>query len=342
MMEYSEVRELLQTLCSFKGTSGNENAAANGAELLLGKYMKASTDALGNVIGKSGSGFSILLDAHIDQIGLVVTGVDEDGFVKVAKVGGSDVRVLTAAQVTIHAKHDIFGVITSTPPHLQDKSDEGKVKKFDDITIDIGMTKAQADKIIFPGDRITFNAPFETLSGNRIASASIDDRAGVAAILRCLELLKGKNICSIEVMFSAQEETGGSGAKVGAFAFEPDEAIACDVSFASAPGVSSEKYAPLGGGTLVGYAPSLDYNISRRLTEIAKEQNIPARAEVMGGRTGTNGDEIQTAGAGVKTALLSIPIRNMHTGVEVCDLADIENTARLMAYYILERSAENA
>ena len=147
---------------------------------------------------------------------------------------------------------------------------------------------------------------------------------------------------AVLVLFSAQEETGGSGAKVGAFNSQADEAIACDVSFASAPGVSAEKYVALGSGTMVGYAPSLDYNMSRRLTEIAAAKDIPHTAEVMGGRTGTNGDDIQVSGRGIKTALLSIPIRNMHTAVEVVDLADIENTARLMAEYIIERSAENA
>ena len=340
-MEYGEVRELLYKLCALRGTSGNESAAAAGISEMLGTYMDTRIDRLGNVTGTRGEGFSILLDAHIDQIGLVVTAVDEDGFVKVAKVGGADCRVLTAAQVTIHGREDVFGVITSTPPHLKGDDDK-KVKKFDDITIDIGMSKEQADKIISPGDRITFNAPFDTLAGNRIASPSVDDRAGVAAILRCLQLLEGKDTCRLDVMFSAQEETGGSGAKTGAFNSQADEAIACDVSFACAPGLSSDKYVALGSGTMVGYAPALDYKMSRRLTQIAEEKGIPHTEEVMGGRTGTNGDDIQVSGRGIKTALLSIPIRNMHTAVEVVDLADIENTARLMAEYIIERSAGNA
>ncbi len=341
-MEFGEVRELLYKLCALKGTSGNESAVAEGICEMLSAYADTHIDRLGNVMGTRGEGFSILLDAHIDQIGLAVTAVDEDGFVKVARVGGADCRVLTAAQVTVHGRSDVFGVVTSTPPHLKADDSDNKVRKFDDITIDIGLSKEQADKIISPGDRITFNAPFDSLAGNRIASPSVDDRAGVAAILRCLQLLEGKKTCRLDIMFSAQEETGGSGAKVGAFNSQADEAIACDVSFASAPGVSAEKYVALGSGTMVGYAPSLDYNMSRRLTEIAAAKDIPHTAEVMGGRTGTNGDDIQVSGRGIKTALLSIPIRNMHTAVEVVDLADIENTARLMAEYIIERSAENA
>lgn len=344
MNGHPQVIELLEKLCRAHGVSGAESEAARVSAELLKKYMPVRLSPLGSVIGeKSGSGVHILLDAHIDQIGLVVTAVDADGFLKVAKCGGADVRVLAAADVTVHGKEKIFGVVTSTPPHLARKEDEGKACGFDDISIDIGMTKEEAEKLVSPGDRITFNGGFDTLLNGRIASPSVDDRAGAAAILRCLELLEGKKYdCALTVMFSSQEETGGSGAQTGAFAAQADEAIAVDVSFASAPGVSSEKYASLGGGTMIGFAPSLDYEMSRKLEKLAADKNIPAQPEVMGGRTGTNGDEIQISGRGCKTALLSIPIRNMHTAAEVCDAEDIENTARLMAEYILERGGADA
>lgn len=339
---FSETKTLLKMLCSLSATSGNEINAAEFAKEELSKYMPAKIDRTGNVIGstagfggKNESVLSILLDAHLDQIGLAVTGIDDDGFVKIARVGGSDVRVLTAAEVTIHGKKDIYGVVTSTPPHLA-KDKDGKVNSFDEITIDIGMKKEEAEKIISAGDRITFNGPFDEMLNGRIASPSIDDRAGVVAILRCLQMLDGKAKCRIDVQFSAQEETGGTGAMVGAFNSQADEAIAVDVSFATAPGVSSDKYAPLGKGVLIGYSPSLDYEMSRNLTDIANRNNIPNSAEVMGGRTGTNGDEISSSGKGIKTSVLSIPIRNMHTAIEVCDPEDIESTAKLMAEYIIE------
>ncbi|MBQ2847718.1 MAG: M20/M25/M40 family metallo-hydrolase [Clostridia bacterium] len=344
MNNYFEVAALLEKLCSTKGVSGEENRAAAVAAELLGRFMPVKTDALGSVTGSMGEGTPhILLDAHLDQIGLIVTTVDEDGFLKVAKCGGADIRVLAAAEVTVHGNEDIFGVITSTPPHLSKPEDSSKAKGFDEIAVDIGMKREKAVKIVSLGDRITFNGAFERLLGNRVASPSIDDRAGVAAILRCLEILEDKDIkCKISVLFSVQEETGGSGAQAGAFSANADEAIAVDVSFASAPGVSGEKYASLGEGTMIGYAPSLDYEMSRMLSNIAERKDIPNQPEVMGGKTGTNCDEIQVAGKGVKTALLSIPLRNMHTAVEVCDLADIESTAQLMAEYITERSALNA
>ena len=344
MTEYTEVSGLLKALCSANGVSGAENEAADVAMKMLEKYMPARIDNLGSVTGSAGEGdVSILLDAHLDQIGLVVTAIDETGFLRVAKCGGADIRVLAASEVTVHGKEKLFGVITSTPPHLSKPEDADKAKNFDEISVDIGMKKEQAEKIVSLGDRITFNGEYLELLGNRVSSPSIDDRAGIAAVLRCLELIKDKKLnCKIKVLFSAQEETGGSGAQAGAFAAEVDEAIAVDVSFAKAPGISDDKYAVLGAGTMIGFGPSLDYCISRKLSAIAENKGIPNQPEVMGGRTGTNCDEIQVAGKGVKTALLSIPLRNMHTAVEVCDLADIENTAKLMAEYIIERGGANA
>ena len=335
---------MLEALCSAKGVSGAEYSAADVASEMLGRFMPVSTDALGSVRGKKeGNGPYIMLDAHLDQIGLIVTAIDEDGFIKFTKCGGADRRVLSAAEVTVHGKKDVFGVITSTPPHLAKPEDATKALPFDEMALDIGMKKEDAEKIVSLGDRITFNGEYLPLLGNRISSPSVDDRAGVVAILRCLEILEEKGVeANLGVVFSVQEETGGSGAQTAAFSVQPDEAIAVDVSFAAAPSVSSEKYASLGKGAMIGYAPSLDYAMSKALEEIAKREEIPYQLEVMGGRTGTNCDEIQISGRGVRTALISVPLRNMHTACEVCDLEDIESSARLMAEYIIGRSKENA
>ena len=344
MKKYAQLSTMLEALCSAKGVSGAENEAAVAASKMLGRFMPVKTDALGSVTGrKEGKGPHILLDAHLDQIGLIVTAIDDSGFLKFAKCGGADRRVLAAAEVTVHGRENIFGVITSTPPHLAKPDDAAKALPFDEMAIDIGMKKEEAEKLVSLGDRVTFNGKYLPLLGNRVSSPSIDDRAGVAAVLRCLEILEEKGVdCNLSVMFSVQEETGGSGAQTAAFTAKADEAIAVDVSFASAPSVSSEKYSSLGKGTMIGFAPSLDYKMSRTLESIAKRENIPYQPEVMGEKTGTNCDEIQVSGRGVRTALLSVPLRNMHTACEVCDLDDIENTARLMAEYITERSGGNA
>lgn len=335
--------ELLKSLCHAKGTSGSETDAAAVAADFLGKYMPVRRDALGNVIGETeAKGKRILLDAHLDEIGMVVTAVDEKGFVKFAKVGGIDPIVLSAAEVTVHGKKDVYGVITSTPPHLS--KDDDKVSAVDELAIDIGMTESQAKELISLGDRITFNSRVEPLLGSRACGGAIDDRSGVASILLCLDIL-GERVKSlpITVLFSSGEETGGSGASVAAFSAQADEAIAVDVSFAKAPGVDESVTANLGEGTMIGFAPTLNHDMSSKLKSLAQQNDIKYQLEVMGGRTGTNADHICIAGCGTKMGLLSIPLRNMHTAVEIVDLADIEATAKLMAAYILDKEEnENA
>ncbi len=333
---------MLCALCHANGTSGDEKSAAEVASQLLADFMPVHKDGMGNVIGDTGaSGSKILLDAHLDRIGFAVTAIDEKGFLKVARVGGIDPIVLSCAEVTVHGKEDVYGVITSTPPHLASK-DDNKARKIDEIAIDIGMSKEEAKKIISVGDRVTMNGNLVKLMGNRVSGAALDDRCGCAAILRCLEILGDKlSTLPVRVMFSACEETGAAGAVAGAFNSQADEAIAVDVSFAKAPGTDASVTASLGKGTLIGYAPSLNFEMSRKLEEIAKRDSVKYQVEVMGSRTGTNADDIAVSRGGKKTALLSIPQRNMHTAVEIIDLDDIESTAQLMAAYILEREAVN-
>ena len=330
--------EILERLTSRSGTPGSESEAAQTARELLQKYLPTHLDALGSVIGDTGAqGEKILLDAHLDQIGMVVTAVDEKGFVKVAKCGGADPLVLAAAEVIVHGKQDLYGVVTSTPPHLS-KDGEKKACDFDEIAVDIGMKKDEADRIVSPGDRITFVGQLKRMLDKRVCGASLDDRSGVASILRCLEILGDRvRTMPVRVQFSVCEETGGSGATTGGYSAEAYESIAVDVSFAKAPGSPDDVRAELGKGTMVGFAPTLNREMSLRLKKIAEDNNIKYQNEVMGGRTGTNADEICTAGAGTRCALLSIPLRNMHTAAEVIDLDDVEGTAQLMAAYILGR-----
>ncbi len=333
---------MLCALCHANGTPGNETETVSVAAEMLGRYMPVHIDAMGNLIGDTGvEGSKILLDAHIDRIGFAVTAIDEKGFLKVARVGGIDPIVLSCAEVTVHGKQEVYGVVTSTPPHLADKG-EKKARKIDEIAIDIGMSKADAEKIISVGDRITMNGDLKMMLGKRVCGAALDDRSGVASILRCLEILGDKlSSLPVRVMFSACEETGAAGAVAGGFNAEADEAIAVDVSFAKAPGTDSSITAELGKGTLIGYAPSLNFEMSRKLEEIAKRDSIKYQVEVMGSRTGTNADDIAMSRGGKKTALLSIPQRNMHTAVEIIDLDDIESTAQLMAAYILSREGKS-
>ena len=343
IMNYDALRALIFELTAPEGPAGKEASAAKVAKEKLELYMPVTIDRMGSVRGElPGDGPHILLDAHIDQISMLVTAVDANGFIKFDKCGGIDRRILAAHEVTVWGKQPLFGVVSSTPPHLVKKEEANKVPAFEDMAIDVGLSKDKARELIRPGDRITLRGKSLPLLDNRICGPALDDRAGVASILRCLELLsEKKHRCRLSVLFSVQEETGGSGAKTAGFCASAPEGIAVDVSFAMAPGHCREKCADLGKGTMIGISPTLDESVSARLQDIAQRNDIAYQLEVMGGRTGTNADELQVSCAGTKCGLLSIPLRNMHSGIELIDLGDVESTAQLMAAYILERSEDH-
>ncbi len=335
-------RELCFKLTDAVGTSGDEYAACNAVKEYLEKYMPCETDRNGNVIGTAGDGnVHILLDAHIDQIGLIVRGIDEKGFLLIDKVGGVDLRTLTGAEVTVHGKEELFGVICSVPPHLQSASGNKDTPDIKKMAVDIGYSKEDAEKYVSVGDRITVRNSQLTLLNSNIASSAFDDRCAIAAILKALELVNGKiPHLKLSVLFSAQEETGGSGAKTGAFSTMPDYAVVVDVGFGDDPYTDKAETIELSKGPSIGISPVLDKETTLKLTELAKNKNIPYQHDVMGGRTGTNADSVSVTGCGVKTVLLSVPLRYMHTANEVINTDDIDYTAELIAEFLLAEEAE--
>ena len=334
-----DLQNVVINLCSKIGVSGMEESAVAYANTILEPLGKTKISTLGNLIAtiaepKEGKPH-IMLDAHIDEIGLIVTYIDDKGFVRVASCGGVDRRLLLASTVTIHGKKDIKGIVCSLPPHLQ--TGEGKNPKTDEISIDIGYTKEEAEELISLGDRATIDSEPHTLLNDFIASKSLDDRAGCVAIMYAAELIKEQNPeIGVTVCLSSMEEVGGQGAKTGAYEINPTHAIAVDVSFAHTPDADIHKCGKLQKGPMIGFSPILSREMSNELIRVAKEHNIPYQVEVMGGRTSTNADEIAICRGGVKTALISIPERYMHTPIETVSLIDIENTAKLIATFVKE------
>lgn len=336
-----DLKKICFDLADAHGTSGAEKSVAELIASYFRNYAKLETDRLGNVIATLGKGNThILLDAHADQIGLIVRKIDDKGFLLVDKIGGMDVRVLTGAEVIVHGKEELFGVVCSVPPHLS-KNEDGKKLDIKEMAIDIGYSKDAAEKLVSIGDRITLRNIQCELLGNCISSGAFDDRCAVASILYALQLVKDKiNNLRISVMLSSQEETGGSGAKTGAFSLMPDYSIVVDVGFGDDPYTDKKDTINLSGGPSIGFAPVLDYEFTKELIAIAEEEGIPYQHDVMGRSTGTNADSITVAGKGVRTALLSIPLRYMHTANEVINLTDVENTGKLIAAYLLKKEAE--
>lgn len=331
-----DTRETLFALCETVGVSGDETETIKTVSKMLEEYCAEVTVSEGGVTGwlreYDSSLPKLVLDAHIDQIGMIVNYITEEGFVKFSAVGGIDRRLLPAQPVVIHGKKKIKGVICSVPPHLTNS--DSKVTEIDNLSIDTGLTADELRKNVSLGDRISFDVKCRELLNSRVTGGAMDDRCGIVAILRTLELLKDRELkYNVIAVFSCQEEIGERGAKVLACEISPDAAIAVDVTFGYTQGENRKKCGILGQGAMIGISPSLSRNISEELINIAKSENIPCQVEVMEGLTSTNADRYSVNMDGVDTCTVSIPLRSMHTPVEVIDLNDIEYTASLLAEF---------
>jgi len=339
--------DILTGLSAAIGPAGAEGSAARLAMELLSDYAPIRTDALGSVVAELGdpdAAEHILLDAHIDEIGMIVTSVDEAGFVHVDHCGGADRRTLVGAEVYVLGTRKLSGVVCSIPPHLASQLD-GKAPAWDKLYVDIGFPGDQAQKLVPPGSRVVVKSKPYHLLGDRVSGKALDNRAGAAALIRTVELLVSENHpipCRLTVLLSSREEVGGQGASAAAFASRPTQAVVVDVSFATQPGVSADKAGELGKGPMIGISPCLDHAISNRLMALADELDIPWQSEVMGGRSGTNADNIAVSREGIRCGLVSIPQRNMHSAAEIVDINDIEATAQLLARYVRTGGIENA
>lgn len=299
---------------------------------------KNGLTVIGKLYGKAD--YTLMLDAHIDEVSFIVTDVDDNGFVTVSNCGGIDLRALCARPVLIHGKKKIYGVFCSTPPHLS--AGEVEYTDISALKIDSLMGKAAKD-FISVGDTVTFSASPTELAGSKVTGKALDDRAGVVCLLELAERLSKKELpFNVAFVLSDMEELGMRGCKTAAYAVHPDEAVAIDVSFGDAPDVSPDECGRLSEGAMIGFAPVLCSDISNKLRNVAEENGIKYQTEVMGSRTGTDSDVIALIREGVKTGLVSIPLRNMHTDCEVIDINDIKSVCDILEKYILSGGVMNA
>ena len=334
------IKETLFALSSADGV-GNIREASDLAYDLLKEYCKTEKSDTLTVIGylKGESDYTLMLDAHIDQIAMIVTDIDDNGFLTVAKSGGIDIRALPSRRVTVHGKEKVAAVFCATPPHLS--SGEKEYTDIADIKLDTALG-AKAKEIIPIGNYVTFSADPCELLGTRVSGRSFDDRAAVACLIEVAKRLKDKKLpLNVAFVLSDGEELGMRGIRPAAFKVDPNEAIAIDVSFGDGIGISEDECGKLGEGSMIGISPALDRKISQKLIKTAKDNNIPYQTEVMGERTGTNADMIAVSRQGVRTCTLSIPLRNMHTEVETLDIKDLDSVCELLCAYILSGGAMN-
>lgn len=337
------LKEVIFDLCRAHGVSGSEEPALELAKKYFEPFAEVSTDSNGNLYAELGNPDAdkiILLDAHIDRIGAIVTDINDRGFVKIDKCGGIDIRVL---QNCVLATADgLKGTVCCLPPHLNDGK-EDKANQISKTWVDFGMPKSEVVKCVKIGDALTFCEEPAELLGGKITAPALDNRCGAAALIRVSELLHKKEFnYKVVILLSSQEETYGTGAATGAFKIDADEAIAVDVSFASQPDISGQySNISVGKGGMIAISSILDKQMSNKLIFLANDKRIPYQIEPIAGRTGTNADKIAVTRGGVRTAVISIPQRYMHTQIEVIDPADVEYTANLIAEYILCGGAFN-
>jgi len=337
------MKEILKKLCIDKGVSGSENEMLDVIKELVGDFAEVSADGMGDILvtmGDNNSKKHIMLDAHIDRIGLVVTYINENGFIKAEPVGGIDLRTLQSSAVKVLGKENILGVICTMPPHLSKNDDE---LSKDKIWIDTGLSADEVKKLVSLGDKIIVCSEFRELLNNQVAVSALDNRAGCAVLVKCAELLKDKNLpCRLSLVFSVQEETSELGAGISAYSLEPNEAVVVDVGFAKQDGVPDEKSGKIGCGAIISISPVLSKKVTDKIKDIAKRLDMECDYEVCGGATGTNADKISSSRGGIMTGCISIPEKNMHTQVEVVSLDDMEKIAELLSIYVQEGGACNA
>ena len=331
--------QMLSRLCALSGPSGFESEVAEAAaELLRPLTDEVYITRLGSVAGVRRCGREdapgLLLDAHLDEIGFIVTG-HEEGFLRFAPLGGVDPRMLPDREMVILTEPPIYGVVACLPPHVQSGEDMDKSLPIKDLFLDAGLSQEAAQKKIPIGTPATYRGGCAPLGADLLCGKALDDRAGFAVLLDVLERLKGKELpVDLYVLGSTQEETHSSGAITAAYEIAPNLCVAVDVTHGDSPDASKNETFKLGGGPVIGVGPNCARSLSGRLKELAGELDMPVQIEVMSGSSGTNAWPIQVSREGVATAVLSIPERYMHTPVEVVHRKDLVDTAKLLAAYV--------
>ncbi|MBM7624493.1 M42 family metallopeptidase [Sporohalobacter salinus] len=343
-----ENKEFLEELSNYTGISGGEKKISKVIKDILSNFTdEIKTDTLGNLITlKKGEGSSadkpkIMLAAHMDEIGLMVKDIDDDGFIKFTTVGGIDQRTLIGQEVSVYGKEVVSGIIGAKPPHVQNKKERNRAIKVKDMHIDVGRGEKEVKDLISVGDLVVTEREFSELDGNRVTGKALDDRAGVTVMLECLkELQRLYHEADLYSVATVQEEVGVRGATTSTYNIVPDIGIVIDVGHGKMPGTSDEDTAELGDGSVIVLGPQVHPKLHEKLKETAEEYDIPYQINAETTPRGTDAFAVQVARSGIPTALISIPLRYMHTSVETLDLTDIKQAGRLLANFVSQIDSE--
>ncbi|MGI6114939.1 M42 family metallopeptidase [Luoshenia tenuis] len=333
-MQQAQMKKTLDDWLQTPGLSGHEGEMA---EKVMAAFTAAGAevwqDELMNVyaaVGPKQGRPLVMVSAHMDEIGMMVDRIDEDGFIFFSQIGGIDPRILPAQEVIVEGKKPLYGIIGLKPPHVTTVQERKKVLPINELAIDVGLDAEQVRALISPGDRIHFDAPLHELSGRTVAGHTLDDRAGVLAMLEaCLALREEKLSCRMVFVASVQEEVGTRGAKVAAYGLQPDIAIAIDVTHGKTPDAPADLVFPL-KNIVLAVGPNIHPKLVKEAQRIARQEKIDYEIEVEAHVTGTDADPLQISRTGIPTMLIELPLKYMHTTVETLDLKTVKDSAKLL------------
>lgn len=333
-----EIKGFLQEITEADGPSGYEGAVAELIAAAFSPYVdETRQDTLGNLIfykkGKKADSPSIMYCAHMDEIGLIVTAIEDNGFLRFGALGGFDLRTLPGQEVTVYGKDKYPGVIGQLPAHLR-RGKQNEVPEMQDLFIDTGLPAKDVQELIDIGSVVAIRRDFINLRHACCSGKAFDDRAGVALLWACArELSQREHEAHVYLVATVQEEVGIRGAMVSTYGLAPDLGVAVDVCHGDFPGAEEHEVSPLGKGPVLTNGPNIHPRLAERLLAVAEDHGISCEQDVSPGPTGTDARAIQISREGIPTALLSIPLRYMHTSVELLDLEDLKKGGRLLAYF---------
>lgn len=333
----------LKALVEAPSPSGFEQPAQRVWRAYVAAYAdEVRTDLHGNCIAVKNKGGSprILLAGHCDELGFMIKYINDEGFLFFDTIGGFDVGIIPGRRVHIHTKNGpVLGVLGKRAIHLMSPEDRKKVPELHDLWIDIGAKdKKEAESLVSVGDPATYAVGFEQLRGDLYTSRGFDDKAGSFVVAEVLRLLEGRRFAgAVHAVSTVQEEVGLRGAHTSTYGVDPKVGVAVDVTHATdSPDMDKRKVGEikLGAGPVISRGANINPVVERMLIQAAQEEGIPYQLEAAPRGTGTDANAIQLSRAGVATGLVSIPLRYMHTSVEVLSLQDLENVAKLLAAFV--------
>jgi putative aminopeptidase FrvX len=338
----TELLPFLTELISAPGISGYET----GVRPIIEKAWEPITDQLsisrlGSLHGlQKGVGReprpSILVATHMDAIGLMVNAII-DGFLRVIAIGGIDVRVLPGQMVTVHGRQELPGMIVPTPARFLPTRAQGGVIPLEYLLVDVGLLPDEVSRLVRVGDPISFAQPPLNTGGETLVGHTLDNRAGVAAMTYSLEILRSRShVWDVWAVATVQEEITYGGALTSAFQLHPSLCVSIDVTFGSEPSSPSHKTFALGKGPILSWGPIVHPFLHRTLKELAERVEIPISVEPDPHYTSTDSDVMQVVAEGIPNVVISMPLRYMHTPVEMIALKDISRTGRLAAEFIAQ------